>query len=98
MSERIEANYDELASVENRFLAQAGVVEQMLTSLCNQMSHLQGGGWIGRGADAFYSEMEQLLIPSVQRLRQALEEASQTTRQVITHFENAEMEGEITFK
>jgi WXG100 family type VII secretion target len=98
MSERIEANYDDLANIDNRFLAQAGVVEQLMSTLSNQMGHLQGGGWIGRGANAFYTEMDQLVLPSMQRLRQALEEASRTTRQVITTFENAETEGEITFK
>ena len=61
------------------------------------MEHLQGGAWRGRGADAFYAEMKDFVLPSVGRLVAALEEACHCTRTIAERFQAAEREAGALF-
>lgn len=92
MAEQIEANYEDLEGIANVFDQQLQRVEQLLQTVRGGMGQLESGGWIGVGADKFYAEMNELLLPAVQRLIQALEHASQATKQVAATFEGAEDE------
>ena len=72
--------------------AQAQATEQMLGKVRSSMSNLENGGWIGRGSDAFFGEMHDEVLPAVERLRQALEEANRVTNQISQVMKQAEEE------
>lgn len=89
-SERIEADYDKLAQVSQVFDQSHETIQTMLTRVTNCMETLRSDGWIGRGSDAFYEEMSDLVLPQVKRLSEALDLASQVTTQISETVQEAE--------
>ncbi|MEW5987100.1 MAG: WXG100 family type VII secretion target [Chloroflexota bacterium] len=98
MNEKIQATYEELDSVAKLFAQQADAIGKTLQSVQGAMDSLQGGGWIGRGADAFFAEMSDEVLPAVQRLGQALEQGGQTTQQISATVAQAEDEASSRFR
>jgi WXG100 family type VII secretion target len=98
MSDQIQADYQQLEQVAAKFNQQAQAIGQMLQSVKNSKSKLENGGWIGRGAQAFFNEMNSKVLPSTQRLHDALSEASRVTREVSRNVRQAEEEASAPFK
>lgn len=94
MADHVEVNYDELQGIANQMEARAGEVEQTLRRLASQIDTLRGGGWLGRGADQFYNEMDGEVLPAVQRLINALRQGRTVLSQVAQDFQNAEQESQ----
>lgn len=92
MFDQVEADYDQLEQIAARFAAQAQATEQTLNKVRASMSNLEEGGWIGRGSNAFFSEMHSEVLPATERLRQALEEANRVTNQIVQVMKQAEEE------
>jgi WXG100 family type VII secretion target len=98
MTDRIEADYQSLNRIVNIFAQQSNQIMQMHRRIAAQTNSLSRGGWRGRGSDAFYREMNDLVLPGVQRLGQALEEASRVTKQVSDDIAKAEQEASAPFR
>ncbi len=98
MADTIEANYDQLGQVASRFANQSQAVQQMVQSVRSSMNKLEDGGWEGRGSDAFFTEMNEEVLPATERLRQALEEAGRTTQQIVQTMQQAEEEASTPFR
>ncbi len=94
----IQAQYDKLQTVAQRFGAQAEATGQLRQRLLSGVQSLQNGGWEGRGAQAFFNEMSQDVFPAMQRLQEALQEAQFTTLQIIEIFQEAEKEAAAPFR
>lgn len=92
MAERVEVNYDDLERIRSTFSQQSQEIQNMLRRMSNQVDGLRGGGWIGRGADAFYAEMDNEILPAIQRLIRALDEADRVVAQIMAEFRRAEEE------
>ena len=97
MAEQIQVNYEALSQIENRFVQLANDVQDMAAKIKRQEATLQRGGWIGRGSDAFYTEMDDLVLPAIGRLSKALEEGGQVLNRVARLFSEAEDEGQSGF-
>ena len=63
----------------------------------SSVQQLEDGGWIGRGADAFFSEMQSVVFPAVQRLESSLNDASSTTKQIAQNMQQAEQDAQSLF-
>src|SRR5688500_5184591 len=98
MADKVEANYEMLGSIAKQFSQEADAIEQMLKNLESNIDQLEGGGWIGRGANAFYAELRDEVLPGVERLTQALEDASRTTSEIAKLFREAEETASNRFK
>lgn len=59
---------------------------------------MQAGGWEGRGAAAFFGEMERTVLPSMQRLAAALHRSQTVTRQISHLLHGAEEETSRPFR
>jgi WXG100 family type VII secretion target len=81
-SPRVRADYDSLAAIARLFGQEAANARQTLRHLRRQMDVLQNGDWIGRGATAFYHEMNGAILPSLQRLVIALETAERVAAKI----------------
>jgi WXG100 family type VII secretion target len=79
---RIRWDYDQLNSIAQHFAQQAESARGTLNALKQQMEVLEGGDWIGVGANAFYNEMHSAILPALDRLARALDEAARTTEQI----------------
>lgn len=96
--DEIKADYDRLEQLAGRFANQAQVIQQMLQGVRGSMDPLESGGWVGRGSDAFFSEMNSEVLPASERLQQALEEANRVTKHIIQTVKQAEEEAGSAFK
>ena len=96
-ADEIRADYDQLAQVSSRFQNQSQATQEMIQSVRSSMDELKGG-WEGRGSNAFFSEMQGEVLPAVNRLRQAMQEASRITRQIAQTVKQAEEEASSPFK
>jgi WXG100 family type VII secretion target len=91
-SAKIRADYDELANIANELGQESQAVEQLASQIVNLVGQLQSGGWIGRGAEAFYGEMQDLVEPGMRRLIRALEDSSNAVKQISNIFSQAEQD------
>lgn len=98
MAQQIQANYDDLQDVASRFTNQAQAIQAMLQRVSSSYSKLRGGGWQGRGADAFFGEMEDIVLPATGRLQDALEQAGQATGNIARAVKQAEEEASSLFR
>ena len=91
-SPKIRADHDILTTLAQTFEREANDTRQTLQRLQNQMEVLQGGDWIGKGAQAFYREMSGDVLPSMKRLGNALEAAHRATKAISQIMRDAEEE------
>ncbi len=94
---KVQVDYDELANIANEFMQESAGIEQLTNQINNLVGELEGGGWIGRGADAFYAEMHDLVNPGLQRLGRALEDAGGAIKQISDILSQAEQEASFKF-
>jgi WXG100 family type VII secretion target len=92
MTDEIRADYDRLEQVASQFANQSQAVQQMLQKVRSSMDPLESGGWVGRGSEAFFSEMQGEVLPATDRLQQALDEANRVTKQIVQTMRQAEEE------
>jgi WXG100 family type VII secretion target len=97
-SPRVRADYDGLAKLSQAFARQAAETEKTLQSIQNNLRTLRSGDWIGTGANAFFAEMDQQVLPSLRRLATALNEADRVTRQMSQVMKQAEEEAARLFQ
>jgi WXG100 family type VII secretion target len=96
-AEEIRADYDQLAQVASRFTNQSQQIQQMTQNVQRSMESLRGG-WEGRGSQAFFNEMQGKVLPGVNRLNQALQQAARVTQQISNTVRQAEDEASAPFK
>jgi WXG100 family type VII secretion target len=97
-SPTVRAHHDELGSIRGTFSAQSDTLTQMNQNLKACMETLQGGDWIGKGAQAFYREMSGDVLPSLHRMQRAMSEAARITQQMSQAMKEAEDEASGCFK
>jgi WXG100 family type VII secretion target len=96
--EIVQANYEQLAELATRFQQQADRVQQMTQRVHRNVGALQGGGWQGKGVQAFSREMEGEVLPAVRRLEGALAEAGRVTLNISAVLRQAEEEAALPFR
>ena len=89
MADKTIVNYDELLNIQKKFGNEGEVISQ-LTAKLRQSVHNMQTEWIGAGSDAFFDEMEQKLIPSMQNLQEALLFSSKTVASISKIYRTAE--------
>jgi WXG100 family type VII secretion target len=94
----IQANYDDLATIAGSFSQRAQAVEQLIQQMSQLEQALEGGGWTGLGAAAFFAEMGDLVFPAMHRLTGALNEAQTVVGRISTVFRDAEEEASRQFE
>lgn len=96
--DEIRADYEQLNQVANRLVQQAQTIQQMTQRVKASLAQLEQGGWIGRGANAFFDEMNGELLPACQRLYDVLSDSSQTTKEIVQIMRQAEEDAASPFK
>lgn len=97
MADEIRADYDQLDQVASRFANQSQAIQQMLQKVKSSMDKLEGN-WVGLGSEAFFQEMQSLVLPASQRFQNALQEASQVTRRISQTVKTAEEDASSPFR
>ncbi|PJF35234.1 MAG: hypothetical protein CUN49_11590 [Candidatus Thermofonsia Clade 1 bacterium] len=94
---RIQADYDSLSTIAKHFAAKAQDTHNLICVVQRCVDDLQRGGWIGKGADRFYAEMQNVVSPAMQRLRNALDDASSATTRIAQTLAQHEREAGMLF-
>lgn len=94
----IRADFDSLAKISQIFGRQAAEIQQSNQRIQGQVDALEGGDWIGKGANAFYREMGTEILPSLKRLSVALQVADRVTRQISKIMQDADPEAAALFR
>lgn len=98
MADIVRANYQQLEQIANKFKNEAEQSRAILQKVKGAMDPLKSGGWIGKGSDAFFQEMEGKMIPAMNRLAAALQEAAAKTKEIEQTIRQAEDDGANPFK
>jgi WXG100 family type VII secretion target len=97
MADEVKADYDQLEQIANRFGNQSEEIQDMLQQVRSSMEKLESD-WIGRGSEAFFREMQGEVLPAVQRLQQALQEANRVTKEIVQTMQEADEEASSPFR
>jgi len=95
---KIRADHEALLSISQRFLTEADRTQKSLASLRRCMDVLRDGDWVGRGATAFYREMESDVLPTIGHLEGALRQAGRLTARISQVMKQAEEEAAALFR
>jgi WXG100 family type VII secretion target len=97
-SEKVRADYVQLAAIAQSFGQQAESARSLLGALRSDMATLQAGDWVGRGADKFYAEMNASVLPAMTRMVAAMNEAARTTARISQVMKQAEGDSAALFR
>jgi WXG100 family type VII secretion target len=89
---QVRSDYDQLKNLQKSFSTQAEAVAKSTQNIRSIMEKLQGGDWIGEGAQKYYQEMNNDVLPTLNRLHKALDEAARATGQISQAMKKAEDE------
>lgn len=95
---RVRADFDPLQRLTANFRKESDNTQQTLQRIRQAMNTLEGGNWVGKGADKFYAEMNDAVLPSLKRLAAALETAGVTTDKISRIMKQAEDDAAALFR
>ncbi len=94
----IQVEYEQMAGLSQRMRGRAEACGALRQRLQQALTPLQQGGWYGRGATAFFHEMESDVLPAMNRLETALTEGQLVLDEIVRIFQQAEAEAAALFQ
>jgi WXG100 family type VII secretion target len=88
----VRASHDELPKIGKTFGSESAQVKATIDRLNRVIQVLEGGDWVGQGANAFFSEMRSVVMPALVRLMKALETGDRVTQQINKLVEEVEQD------
>ncbi len=89
---KIQADYAQLKDIAGQFAQHGDRTLALGRQVYGCMSQLKDGGWRGVGADRFYAEMDDQVLPALERLMKALNTGGAQTERVAQLLAAAEEE------
>lgn len=93
----VRIDYNDVKAVKGLAEDQRERVTQFLQQVNDQVSTLKSDNWVGENADKFYSDMEDTVIPGIERLIKAFSKMEDTCDQLIQVFQAGEEEAQTFF-
>jgi WXG100 family type VII secretion target len=97
-SPKIRCDYDELKKMSQIFDAHYTEIATIHHKMKGAQRTLEGGDWIGKGAKAFFKEMNGEVNPAMKRLVRAMDQACRITKQMSKIMKQAEDDCSNIFK
>lgn len=82
MAKNRKLDYDQLSSIIKTFRTEAQDIDGLLKQTKGKVESLHDNQWVGQGADKFFNEMEQLVLPATGKLVGALGYAADTAQKI----------------
>lgn len=92
MADNTQVNYDLLATYEKRFQETGAEAMDQVAQFRQRVDGLHGQGWVGKAADQFHEEMTGEIIPALQRMGEAFNEAAEALKKIREAFNSADEE------
>ncbi|HZT07050.1 MAG TPA: WXG100 family type VII secretion target [Chloroflexota bacterium] len=93
----VQAKSDDLTEISQSLKKQEEAIGELKRTLTRMNDRLKQG-WIGLGSEAYFAEAERLVLPAVQRLADALGEASRMVTAVANKLGTADQQASSSFK
>ncbi|MCC6972720.1 MAG: WXG100 family type VII secretion target [Anaerolineae bacterium] len=77
IAKHIQANDDHLQETQKVFMRHADTTVALTVQVEGLLDQVQGGTWRGVGAEAFYAEMGDLILPTMHKLEDTLQFAGE---------------------
>ena len=78
-----------MLQISNTFSQHTATMGDVYSTLIGPYEVLRNGGWIGVGADKFFTEMEEIFT-QLQKVQAGLDQISAETNKIGNHVSNAE--------
>jgi WXG100 family type VII secretion target len=96
--DRIRFQYDDIEQIARKFRHLNDSAEDVLRRALYCLDQMENGVWIGRGADEFRDELEDIVIPAVRRLAAVLGDTAWTLDKSSDVMREAEEMGAAQFR
>lgn len=80
--DRTEVDFEQLSQIARTFERDKEDMAEFLVKFRARVDDLQFAGWTGAGSDKFFDEMYEVVLPALDRLNHAVNEAALTTRKI----------------
>ena len=97
MAGTTKVNYDQMNGIIKSMKNEEEQIMNLLKTTKSKVESLHNNQWIGQGADSFFNEMEQTLLPALARLARALGVGSEVAQNVINTIRQADEETQSYF-
>jgi len=98
MADRTELDYQQMEQIIRLFQKEEADIRKLLQGMNQRADQLSSESWSGRGSQKFHQEMEGLVLPALNRLVHALDQAGNVSRQIVQTYRQAEEEAGNSFK
>jgi WXG100 family type VII secretion target len=92
MAGTTQVNYDDMQNIIKSLRSEEEEINQLLKQTQSKVESLHNNQWVGQGADQFFNEMEQSVLPALGRLGQALGVGANVAQQIINTIHQADEE------
>jgi WXG100 family type VII secretion target len=92
MAGTTQVNYDDMQNIIKSLRSEEEEINQLLKQTQSKVESLHNNQWIGQGADQFFNEMEQSVLPAMGRLAHALGTGANVAQQIINIIHQADEE------
>lgn len=97
MAGTTQVNYDEMNGIIKSLKAEEDEIMNLLKTTKSKVESLHNNQWVGQGADNFFNEMEQTILPAMARLAHALGVGADVAQEVINIIRQADEETQSYF-
>lgn len=89
---RIRIEFESATQIAGRLGDEAQKTRRTISLLTSRLEVLKGGDWQGEGANKFYADMDNNILPAMRRLAAALEASQVVTNKIVALMHQAESE------
>ena len=97
MAGTTQVNYDEMNGIIKSLKTEEEEIMGLLKSTKTKVESLHNNQWVGQGADNFFNEMEQTVLPALARLAHALGVGADVAQDIVNTIRQADEETQSFF-
>ena len=97
MAGTTQVNYDNMNGIIKGMKNEEEQIMNLLKTTKSKVESLHNNQWVGQGADTFFNEMEQTVLPALARLAHALAIGSDVAQNIVNTIRQADEETQSFF-
>lgn len=97
MAGTTQVNYDEMNGIIKNMKTEEEEIMNLLKTTKSKVESLHNNQWVGQGADNFFNEMEQTVLPALARLARALSVGADVAQDIVNTIRQADEETQSFF-
>src|SRR5436190_18130680 len=97
MAGTTQVNYDDMNGIIKGMKNEEELIMNVLKTTKSKVESLHNNQWVGQGADTFFNEMEQTVLPALSRLAHTLAIGSDVAQNIVNTIRQADEETQSFF-